>query len=80
MKINLTVIFVLFFLSGCATERNVVGNSFQSSYPKMNMQINSQYKYLGKKNAVEYRKEYYGTGDLRNEAEYYIFIPTRMAT
>jgi hypothetical protein len=82
MKINkmspcLRCAIILVFLYGCAdAERTVVGNSFQSSYPKLDIPIDLNFTYLGKINYTGYHKDYYeGMRDLRSEYEFHIFVP-----
>jgi TolB-like protein len=61
--------------SGCATERNVIGNTFQSSYPKMNVQVDPQFKYLGKQTFQGMVKGYQTDRAYAEEREWQIFIP-----
>lgn len=69
-KVWLIVYATLFFatLPIYAAERNVVGNTFQSSYPKMNINVDPQFKYLGKTD---------NTRDKKRKEDYddYIFAP-----
>ena len=67
---------VLLLLAGCAAERRVVGNTFQSSFPQMNIRVDDHFKYLGKTSKTGQVKTMDGTRDIMTESEYYLFIPT----
>ncbi len=66
----LLVAVVSLILLGCAADRKVVGNTFQSSFPELNIQVDPQFKYLGKEtwNGL--------VNSLSEDREWYIFIPT----
>jgi len=74
MMLIVLCIFFYAFLSGCAADRKVIGNTFQSDYPKLNIQIDPEFKYLDKINR-EYRgKSISGSRELRHDQEYYLFV------
>ena len=70
-------LLILGFLSGCASlnpERNVVANTFYSSYPKCRIRINPDYDYVGQFNNRIKDKASNLTTDLRYDVESYIFL------
>jgi len=68
------VISIYAFLAGCAADRKVIGNTFQSDYPKLNIQIDPEFKYLDKINIKSSRKSIDGSTDVLHDNEYYIFV------
>lgn len=75
---RLSLCLLLFvFLFGCASlkpERNVVDNTFYSSYPKRLIKISPDYEYVGHLNHSSEGKATNLTYDLRYEYESYIFL------
>lgn len=67
---------VLLLLTGCAAERRVVGNTFQSSFPQMNIRVDDHFKYLAKTSSTGQVKSTGGTSDFGTKTENYLFIPT----
>lgn len=66
LTITLLALVSLIF-SGCAADRKVVGNIFQSSFPKIDIQVDPQFIYLGKQSQSN-------VGGFEDR-EWYIFIP-----
>jgi len=82
MKVHrwfVTIIFLVLvslILSGCAADRKVVGNTFQSSYPKLNFQVDPQFKYLGKHEWSGFNQASQSlTTSVSQDEEYHVFIP-----
>jgi TolB-like protein len=75
-KIVLTIFVILIYAysSGCAANRKVIGNTFQSDYPKLNIQIDPEFRYLDKINRESRSKSIGGSRELRYEHEYYLFL------
>jgi TolB-like protein len=85
-KIFLVICAVLFFapFPVCAAERNVIGNTFQSSYPKMNINVDPQFKYLGKTDNTRNKKRessiyayIFALKEKDNRVNKYLFIQIR---
>jgi hypothetical protein len=60
------VLLMLTMISGCAIERNVKDNRFYSSFPKMTVEVNKKFDYLGS-------GKYQTSGYLNMEHEYFVF-------
>ena len=76
-RLLLPCLLIFSFLSGCASlnpERNVVVNTFSSSYPKCRIRINPDYEYVGQFNNRIKDKASNLTTDLRYDFEAYIFL------
>jgi TolB-like protein len=73
VPIILVIIFYV-FLSGCAADRKIIGNTFQSDYPKLNIKIDPEFKYLDKINRTASRKSIDGSRELLHDEEYYLFV------
>jgi hypothetical protein len=70
-------LLILAVLGGCASlkpERNVVDNTFYSSYPKFRIKINPDYEYIGQTKHRSEGKAINLTTDLRWDYDTYIFI------
>ena len=73
----LPCLLIFGLLSGCASldaERNVVANTFYSSYPKCRIRINPDYKYVGQFNNRIKDKASDLTTDSQYDFETYIFL------
>lgn len=72
----LAIVCIVFyaFLSGCASDRKVIGNSFQSDFPKLNIKIDPEFKYLEKIDRVYHGEDINKTRTLRYDEEYYLFV------
>jgi hypothetical protein len=76
MRKRVLIGLALLVLAGCATGRQVVGNSFQSSFPKMNIRVDDHFKYLGKTSEITRLKLSNEPMNTGIETEFYVFIPT----
>jgi hypothetical protein len=75
-KMVLAIVCIVFctLLSSCATNRKVIENTFQSDYPKLNIQIDPEFKYLEKIDRVHTRASIDQSRQLRYDEEYYLFL------
>ena len=72
---SFSVVVALLVLNGCAAmqyKREVTGNRFVSTHPKMVVSMPDDYKYLGKINFRETREGVYGTS-LNYDHDYFVF-------
>lgn len=71
-----SIFCISLLFAGCATERKVIGNNFQSSHPKLNIQVDQRFKYLGT-TTTEGSESDYMNKDITylNHREYYLFVP-----
>lgn len=64
------------FFSGCAAfkiERKVVGNTFYSSFPQLNIEVHSEFEYLGNFTKDVVAEAATGNTTLQTNWEYYVF-------
>jgi hypothetical protein len=77
MKKRVLIGLALLILAGCTTGRQVVGNTFQSSSPKMNIRVDDRFKYLGKTSEISRIQPTKGDteSDTGIETVNYVFVP-----
>lgn len=74
MVLSVACVLLYAFLSGCAADRKVIGNTFQSDYPKLNIQIDPEFKYLDKIHNSTTTKSIDGSRETLHDSDLYFFV------